>query len=381
MTKVGHSTLQPGVHLPYTNTRSADWKETPLRPLIARTVGQVTSRVFLGEAISRNKEWLSLCETYAVNSFLGVQALLSWPPILRPIVHWFLPECRRVRDLAKSGHRVIQPFIDSHREALRNAVKNREPLPKMENMIVWMDEVAKGRPFDIADAQIMLSIAAIHTTTEAFAWVVADLIKHPEYSAPLREEITCVLGEGGWHKGSLHQMKLLDSFIKESHRRHMVDACELNPQERMPTPVADLTVVMDRLVEKPVKLSDGLMIPADAALMVHATRNTDDAFFPNANTFDGYRFLKLRSQPGQDGRYQLASTSTEHLGFGIGTHACPGRFFAANTMKLVLAHFVMKYDWKFVDEDPQMRAPFGSSVFVNPMLEVAVRRRKEEVSI
>lgn len=138
---------------------------------------------------------------------------------------------------------------------------------------------------------------------------------------------------------------------------------------------------MDRYVDKTVKLSDGLTIPAGAALMVHATNNLDDAFFPNAGSFDGYRFLKLREQPGQDSKYQLASTSAEHLGFGLGVHACPGRFYAANTMKLMLAHFVMKYDWRFVDENPQIRAPFGSSVFVNPMLKVAAKRRKEEISI
>lgn len=338
--------------------------EISLRFLIARVICQVTTRVFLGPELSTNKDWLDVCQNYAVLAFMSQKAMLRWPPLLRPFVHWFLPELRQLRELSKVGHRVIQPYIDTHRNAIQGAIKEGKPLPKTENMIGWMDEVAKGRPISIADAQIMLSIAAIHTTTEAYTWVVADLIENPEYCGPLRDEIVSVLGKDGWQKNSLYQLKLVDSFIKESHRRHMVD-----------------TVVMDRYVDKTVKLSDGLTIPAGAALMVHATNNLDDAFFPNAGSFDGYRFLKLREQPGQDSKYQLASTSAEHLGFGLGVHACPGRFYAANTMKLMLAHFVMKYDWRFVDENPQIRAPFGSSVFVNPMLKVAAKRRKEEISI
>lgn len=144
---------------------------------------------------------------------------------------------------------------------------------------------------------------------------------------------------------------------------------------------------MDRYVSSPVTLSDGLVLPAGTALMVHATNNLSDAHWPAARSFDGRRFVKLRERPGEESRHQLVSTSAEHLGFGLGSQACPGRFFAANTMKLMLAHFVTKYDWKFADEDgkegekQQRSAPFGSSVYVNPMLQVKARRRKEEVSL
>ncbi|KAH7026933.1 cytochrome P450 [Macrophomina phaseolina] len=341
-----------------------EWTEVDLRGLIARVIGQVTSRVFLGPELSRNKEWLELCQTYAVAGFAGQQALLSWSPVLRPFVYWFLPPCRQLRELSKVGHRVIQPYVDARRQAVQDAVaEGREP-PKADNMIGWMDETAKGRRFNIADAQIMLSVAAIHTTTEASSWLMADLINHPEYAGPLREEVVSVIGNEGWQRNSLSRMKLHDSFIKESHRRHMVDA-----------------LVMDRYVEKAVTLSDGLTLPAGSALMVHATNNLDEALWPNATRFDGYRFLRLRSQPGDESKYQFASISPEHLGFGLGVHACPGRFYAANTMKLMLAHLVMKYDWRFVDENPQLRAPFGSSVYVNPVLKVAAKRRKEEVSL
>lgn len=214
-----------------------EYTTTPLRPLIARIIGQVTSRVLLGPELSRNAEWLALCQNYAVTGFAAQQALLSWSPLLRPFVHRFLPACQQLRQLTAVGHRVIQPYIDARRDEVRKAEAEGREVPRAEDMIGWMEEMARergvaggegkkgGKGFDIADAQIMLSIAAIHTTAEAYTWVVADLIEHPEYAGPLREEVAQVLGpEGRWQKNSLYRMALHDSFIKESHRRHMVDA-------------------------------------------------------------------------------------------------------------------------------------------------------------
>ncbi|KAH9998656.1 hypothetical protein BJV77DRAFT_979533, partial [Russula vinacea] len=39
-------------------------------------------------------------------------------------------------------------------------------------------------------------------------------------------------------------------------------------------------------------------------------------------------------------RHQAASTSNENLVFGHGRHTCPGRLFAVNEMKAVIAHIV-----------------------------------------
>ncbi|KAJ7660426.1 hypothetical protein B0H17DRAFT_832480, partial [Mycena rosella] len=42
----------------------------------------------------------------------------------------------------------------------------------------------------------------------------------------------------------------------------------------------------------------------------------------------------------------MVSTGTDHLPFGTGKHACPGRFFAATELKAMLAHLVLNYDVK-----------------------------------
>ena len=42
----------------------------------------------------------------------------------------------------------------------------------------------------------------------------------------------------------------------------------------------------------------------------------------------------------------IVSSSLDHLPFGHGRYACPGRYFAACELKLMLAHTVMTYDVK-----------------------------------
>lgn len=64
----------------------------------------------------------------------------------------------------------------------------------------------------------MVSVAAIHTSTDLACKVIVDLARNSEIIQPLRDEIVSVLGAGGWQKTSFYNMKLLDSCIKESQR-------------------------------------------------------------------------------------------------------------------------------------------------------------------
>lgn len=49
-----------------------------------------------------------------------------------------------------------------------------------------------------------------------------DLCAHPEYLEPLRQEVTDVLADEGWHKTRLSRLHKLDSLLKESQRFNSV---------------------------------------------------------------------------------------------------------------------------------------------------------------
>jgi len=74
----------------------------------------------------------------------------------------------------------------------------------------------------------------------------------------------------------------------------------------------------------------------------------DSAHYPKSDQFDGFRHYKLRygGMASEHARNQFVTSNETNLGFGYGKHACPGRFFAANEIKMILARLILEYDVK-----------------------------------
>jgi cytochrome P450 len=362
----------------------AAWTEITYKPMLLQIIARVSSRVFLGPELCANRDWLRISEEYAVDSFIAARALRQWPSYLRPVVHWFLPECRKLRATLNAARRIIKPFIERHREGNRKAREAGEPASKVADTIGWMDEAAKGQPYDVATAQLGLSFAAIHTTTEMVSGLISDLCANPEYFEPLRQEMASVLANKGWSKSALHEMKLVDSAMKESQRHHFGDIGKCLPVRfRVPGRAdgARTKAAMQRVAQKPITLSDGTRIPKGAFTMVGIEKMQDTTIFPDPHKFMGRRFLEMRQQPGQENRWQFVTTSPEHLVFGHGKHACPGRFFASSEIKVVLVYLLMRYDWRFTPDGRRQDKAFGQQLDTDPAAKAMIRRRKQEVEI
>ena len=100
---------------------------------------------------------------------------------MRPIVHWFLPECRQLRATLDQTRRILNAVIEKRRENNRQTCEAGQRLSKMADTIGWLGEAAKGQPYDVATAQLGLSLAAIHATTEMVSGLIGDLCTNPEY--------------------------------------------------------------------------------------------------------------------------------------------------------------------------------------------------------
>jgi cytochrome P450 len=93
-----------------------------------------------------------------------------------------------------------------------------------------------------------------------------------------------------------------------------------------------------------LKLKSGHTVPIGATVGI--SNHNVNMSHPDPGTFDGFRFSKLRENSGHEFKHQLCTTGTDSISFGHGTHACPGRFFAANEIKVVLAHLLLNFDIK-----------------------------------
>ncbi|KAJ5518093.1 Cytochrome P450 [Penicillium expansum] len=335
------------------------WTEITYKPKLLHLISRISSRVFIGPELCANEDWMNISTEYAVDSFIAASALRQWSFALRQIVHWFLPECRKLRATLAQARRILKPVIHKRRNENRQNRDAGKAPSKVADTIGWMDEAAKGKPYDIEVAQLGLSLAAIHTTTEMVSGLIADLCAHPEYFEPLREEISAV-ADKGWSKKALQDLKLMDSAMKESQRHHFGDIAAVH-----------------RMAVNSVTLSDGTIIPKGTRTMVGINQMHDGGLFPEPNEYKGNRFLNMRQKPGQEHRWQFVSTSPEHLVFGHGKHACPGRFFAANEIKVVLIFLLMKYDWKFTAEDSKFDKSVGQGTDTDPTAKAMIRRRKQ----
>lgn len=65
--------------------------------------------------------------------------------------------------------------------------------------------------------------------------------------------------------------------------------------------------------------------------------------------FDRFRYERLRNQPGNEGKFQFTTTGLDQLSFGYGRHPCPGRYFAAHMLRVMLAKLVETYDVRLSD--------------------------------
>ncbi|EFY91611.1 hypothetical protein MAC_02201 [Metarhizium acridum CQMa 102] len=99
-----------------------------------------------------------------------------------------------------------------------------------------------------------------------------------------------------------------------------------------------------------ISLSNGTDISNNTLIMISAHNMWDESAYPNANEFDPYRFLRTRENPDQEKFAHLVCPLGEHVGFGFGRHACPGRFFAANGPKIAMFHILLEYDFKLVED-------------------------------
>jgi cytochrome P450 len=138
---------------------------------------------------------------------------------------------------------------------------------------------------------------------------------------------------------------------------------------------------MNRLAVKDFTFSDGTNLPAGSMLQVSAIHmHLDAEVFDDPLKFDGFRFVKMKERAVSEGhpekKFDIVTTGAHSLAFGHGKHACPGRFFAAMEIKLMLAYVVMTYDMKLVGGVRPPDSPFLYTRMPNARAEVLFRRRK-----
>ncbi|CAG8336124.1 unnamed protein product [Penicillium salamii] len=198
---------------------------------------------------------------------------------------------------------------------------------------------------EVIGEMLLLQFAFIYTTSYGLYVALVELARRPEYSEPLRAEIDLTVGKLGPTLPACKAMILMDSFLKESQRLH--------------PPAARITLKQGSHVAVPSEIIQRLGVN-----------------YESPDNFDGFRFVK-RAAAG-DKNSQLVDLSPDYLVFGMGVHACPGRWMASALMKLALANILTRFDIALSDSSSDSLTgslSFEEFYVPNFGLKIALRQR------
>lgn len=116
----------------------------------------------------------------------------------------------------------------------------------------------------------------------------------------------------------------------------------------------------------PFTFKDGLCIPAGTQVaFCSQQQNIDPDFYTDPEKFDPRRWLKQREEKDLN-RFHFPSTTDDWLNWGSGTHACPGRFLADVSMKLIFTHLLTHYEIKYPNQGQHRPADGRKNFMILP---------------
>ncbi|EME83697.1 uncharacterized protein MYCFIDRAFT_137369, partial [Pseudocercospora fijiensis CIRAD86] len=335
-----------------------EWTRVKTHPTCMKIVSRAANRVFAGKTLCRNPEFLEHCRLYAVSVFKTGAIMRTVPKLLQPIAGPILT--RGMRKHFQICSNIAVPEIRRRLAHLQGHTKDPNyevPNDALQWLLVDCIELAKSNPHELDEnllvrRLLLLNMVAIHTTSMVISNTLLDLYTSPskeEYLSGLREECERVLSQhnGIWTKEAINSLLRIDSTIRESMRY---------------SNLADLGMKRQVIHPNGITLADGTHFPHGIRLAAPTySIHLDPKFYPERpDSWDAFRFSRPRedylgkiSAGADPDRLQrslalknsaLIATGCEWLAFGHGRHACPGRFFASQEMKLLLALVVMKYE-------------------------------------
>ncbi|OHE90947.1 cytochrome P450 [Colletotrichum orchidophilum] len=357
--------------------QSSTWTEVNINAKLLRIIAMASGRVFIGSELCRDERYLDASISYTIDLMTAVHVIALVPSFLRPLLASWLPTTKKLYKRLADAEAVFRPIVAARKA---EAAAQREDDPgyrEPDDMLQWIlnaqDKFGALSDRELAHAQLGISVAAIHTTSMTTTNAVYWLAAKPDMIPMLRDDVQQALVEsgGGFTSGALQNMKKLDSFLKEVMR------C---------TPLSATSFT--RKVLKDVTLPNGQTIPEGMFIEVPADgMNNDPDIFPDPHVFDPLRFYKLReakelaAASGPKAaevvvQAQFVSVGTTHLTFGYGKHACPGRFFAVNEIKMIIANILCNYEIRMPEgmTERYENLAFGSSIVPDPKKTIMIRK-------
>jgi hypothetical protein len=142
--------------------RADDWTPVHIHPKLLRIVARVSGRVFVGPELCCNEEYLEAAIQYTVEVMNARRAIDNMRPWKRPLLAWRLPEVRLLDERFRRAEAFLRPVVEARMK--------QTPDERPDDMLQWLMDDSQAQfghqnSARLAQAQLGLSFASIHTTT------------------------------------------------------------------------------------------------------------------------------------------------------------------------------------------------------------------------
>lgn len=269
---------------------------------------------------------------------------------IKPIAYVFpnlpLPVFRR-RDKARARLQGLVTEIMTRRAAARTESQN-----VFQTLIdAEYEDGSKLTPHEITGMLVATIFAGHHTSSGTTAWVLIELLRHPEHMRAVVEEIDGLFGvDGVVTFESLRQVPKLENVLKEVLRLH--------------PPL----IILMRKVLIDFEIGDYSIKAGKFVCAAPAVSHRIPELFPNPEQFDPNRYLLDRAEDKNLYGWQA---------FGGGRHKCSGNAFALFQIKAIFCILLRRYEFELVGPAEEYCDDYTKMV-VEPRSPCRVRYKKRE---
>ncbi|QGW25517.1 cytochrome P450 CYP51 [Dietzia sp. DQ12-45-1b] len=258
----------------------------------------------------------------------------------------------RKRDAARAGLVELVSAIMEERVANPPADKEDRDLLDVLVSVKNDDGTYRFTPDEVTGIFISMMFAGHHTTSGTSAWMLIELLRHPDYLAEVVAELDEVYSDGAEYSfGALRQMPKVENALKETLRLH--------------PPL----IILMRVAQEDVRIGDHVVRAGQTVAASPAVSNRLPEDFPDPDTFDPERY----SEPRQE---DIVNRWT-WIPFGAGRHRCVGAAFAQLQIKAIFSILLREFEFELA-QPPESYHNDHSKMVVQLAQPCTVRYRRRQ---
>ncbi|KAF9964598.1 hypothetical protein BGZ70_006216 [Mortierella alpina] len=300
------------------------------------------------------------------------------------------PLHKHVQALVDVATPVLERRSQLKAEALRQGKEYSPPTDVLQAMV---DNAAKYGYVDLEDICghiLILVLASVHTTNLFTTHALYYMAAYPQYIEPMFEEVQEVLNEQAKEREEQRQEQLASGNVSSMAAFLGTELDPQNDRQLSEKAVRKLQKIDSfvretmryqntrlfgtHLARRDTVLSNGMKITKGSRVIGNVTsvHFSEELQGEEPFEFRPWRFV---------GKGKGASkAAVDLLPFGIGRHACPGRFLAVNEIKIVCALIVTKFSkLEIKEKEKTMDMLLDRLGYVNPPSPIIMTRREGSI--